>query len=211
LEGYVSLGCTANYEPNYFNEVLVALFNLDKDRFERLTIVLWKSYQSSDFYFEWLEEINHLLLNFDLKQSGTWKKLPTLFEEAYFYLISGTFLMEEISDLMHYHLTNWLELSADSNSLSSSSAILAWDEFFPSELPTILINEAKVQFKNSNPKQSDEQAGRQLLYSLNMWAEKEGLLEDLTTFMAPMLDDFNVEEASPSQIRNVIKEALDYI
>src|SRR5699024_3333700 len=83
--------------------------------------------------------------------------------------------------------------------------------FFPSELPTILINEAKLQFENSSPKQSDEQAGKQLLYSLNMWAEKEGLLEDLTTFMAPMLDDFNVEEASPSQIRNVIKEALDYI
>ena len=212
LEGYIGLGHTLNHTPNYFNEALVTLLYIDKNRFERLADALWNSYQESDFYFQWLEEINRLLLNHNLEQSHTWKKLPTLFKEAYFYLISGRYLIKDISNLIQGHLTNWLELSSVSDSLISSTAILAWNEHFPSELAAALIDEAEHHFKNSNPNQNGRQAGIELLDSVKIWAEKEGLLEGLTEFMKPMLDDdYSMEMASTSSIQNLIKEALSYI
>jgi hypothetical protein len=211
LEKYAGLGLTSKYEPNYFNEVLVALFYIDKYSFERLTDVLWNSYQQSDFYFQWLEEINQLLLNQTIEQSYTWKKLPALYKETYFYLISGRFLIKDISNLIQNHLINWSALSSVSDSQTSSTAILAWNESFPSELAATLINEAEDHFKNSNPNQNGRQEGIELLDSIKIWAEKEGLLEGLNEFMKPMLNEYNVEEASPSRIRNLIKNVLEYI
>jgi len=212
LEGYAGLGLTSNHRPNYFNEVLVTLLYIDKYRFERLTVVLWNSFQQGDYYFQWLEEINRLLLNQSIEQSHTWKKLPSLFKEAYFYLISGRYLIKDISNLVKGHLTNWLELSSISDSLISSSAILAWNERFPSELGTALIDEAEHHFKKSNPNQNGRQEGIELLDSIKIWAEKEGLLEGLTEFMKPMLDDdYSMEMASTSSIQNLIKDTIAYI
>src|SRR5690606_4489010 len=94
LEGYARQGFTSNMEPNYFNEVLATLLQIDKYRFESLTEGLWISYKQSDFYIQWLEVINQLLLNYGMEASYTCKKLPALFEESYFYLISGEFLIK---------------------------------------------------------------------------------------------------------------------
>lgn len=210
LEGYASLDIIANYEPIYFNEALVTLFYLDKNRFERLTEVLWNSYEESDFYFEWLEEMNQLLMNHHVEESFSWKKLPSLFKKAYFYLISGRFLIRDISNLMQIHLANWLALSSAADRLVSSTAVLAWNESFPSELSADLIQDAEQQFEHSLPDQNSGQEGAELMDSIKEWAEKEGIIDGLTEFMKRMLDDNNMEMASPSQIRNLIKAALDY-
>lgn len=209
LEGYGRKGLTSIYEPNYFNEVLVVLLYIDKNSFENLTEVLWSSYKQSDFYLQWLEAINDLLLDQTIEQSYTWEKLPVLFKETYFDLISGRFLIRDISHLIQNHLTNWLALSSVSDSFISSTAILSWNEVFPSELDAALIMEAEQYFGNSNVNQNGRKAGIELLDSIRTWAKREGLLERLTEYMKPMLDGVNMEMASPSEIRNLIKAAIE--
>lgn len=211
LEEYVGRGLTTHYGPNYFNEVLVTVLDMDKYRFESLTEILWDSYRQSEFYLHWLEEINELLLNNSIEESYMWKKLPNLFKDAYFELISGRFLIKEISTLIQKHLSNWLEISSTSDTLISSSAVLAWNDIFPSDLQATLINEAEYYFANSNVSQNNRQEGIKLYESIKKWAEKEGLLNDLEVFMEPMLEEYNIDVASPSKIRNIIKAAIEFL
>lgn len=212
LEGYADRDLTANHRPNYFHHLLETLFAMDKHRFERLTDKLWKSYQQSDFHLNWLEEMNLLLLEQDLDDDAyQWEKLPSLFEEGYFYLISGKFFINDISNLMKDHLMNWQAMSSASDRLTSSTAILAWNEHFQSELAAGLVNEAENGFEDANPNQQGREEGIELFDSINRWAEQEGLLDGLTEFMQPTLRGWNMEKASPSEIRNVIQEALGYI
>lgn len=211
LEEYVEQGLTRNYEPKYFNEVLLSLLHIDKLQFETFTEVLWNSYKQSDYYMLWLEEINHLLMENNVEESYMWKKLPSLYSEAYFELISGRFLIGDISSLIQIHLANWLSLSSVSDVLISSSAILAWNEMFPSDLDASLLNEAESRFENSNVHQNNRQDGIKLFESIKDWAERENLLEDLSGFILPMIEEYNIDVASPSKIRNVIKLALEFL
>ncbi|MFD2043735.1 tetratricopeptide repeat protein [Ornithinibacillus salinisoli] len=211
IEGYAEQGHTNKYEPNYLNEVLVSLLHIDKFRFESLSEVLWNSYKQSDFYIQWLEEINQLLSNNNFEESYMWKKLPNLFKVSYFELISGRFLIRDISKLIQNHLTNWLEITSVSDTLISSSAILAWNEIFPSDFDATLVSEAESQFENSNTNQNGRQDGIKLFESIQTWAEKEGLLDDLSEFIKPMLEEYNIEVASPSKIRSIIKNTIEFL
>ena len=210
LEGYIARGLTSKYAPKYFDEVLVVLLHINKSSFESLTEVLWDSYKHSDFYIPWLVAINELLLDqLIIEQSYTWKKLPDLFKEAYFDIIDGRFLIKDISHVIQNHLTNWLALSSASDILISSTSILSWNEVFPSELDAALIIEAEQHFGDSNANQNGRQEGMELFESIRAWAEKEGLSEGLTESMKPMLAGLNIEVASPSEIRNLIKAAIE--
>ncbi|WP_026906704.1 tetratricopeptide repeat protein [Paucisalibacillus globulus] len=211
FSGYAEHGLTFTYDPSYFNEILVALLQIDKFHFESLTEVLWNSYKQSDFYIEWLETVNQLLLNQSIDPSYMWKKLPSLFKETYFELISGRFLIRDISTLMQNHLMNWLNISSESDSLISSTAVLAWSEMFPSTLDTALISEAEHHFENTTPNSNGRKDGMELYESIKIWAESEGLLEDFSEFTRPMLEEYNIEVASPSRIRNLIKVSIEFL
>lgn len=211
IEAYVEQGLTKRYEPNYFNKVLLSLLHIDKLQFENFTEVLWTSYKQSEYYMVWLEEINHLLLENHVEESYMWKKLPSLFTEAYFELISGRFLIGEISTLIHTHLVNWLRLSSVTDSLVSSSAILAWNEMFPSDLDVSLLHEAESYFERSNVHQNNREDGIKLFESIQDWAEKEDLLEELSGYILPMMEEYSIDVASPSKIRNVIKLAIEFL
>ncbi|MCM3742121.1 hypothetical protein M3210_17945 [Oceanobacillus luteolus] len=211
LQGYANEGHTSNYEPHYFTEVLLELFHLDKQSFERLVEGLWNSYRDSAFYFEWLEEINQLLLNVDWEPTYTWEKLPNLFQDAYFHLVSGKFFIRDISNLIRDHLSNWLELSSVSNGLVPATAILSWNESFPSDLNAALVLKAEHHYENSDRNKDNVRDGLELLNSIQAWAEKEGLLEGLNESMSPLPREYNLAEASPSRIHDLIKDALDYL
>ncbi|WP_010096406.1 tetratricopeptide repeat protein [Ornithinibacillus scapharcae] len=211
LEEYVVQGLTRNYEPEYFKKVLASLLHIDKLQFETFTEVLWNSYKESDYYMLWLREINHFLMENHVEEAYMWKKLPSLYTEAYFELISGKFLIGDISTLVQIHLTNWLSLSSDSDTLVSSSAILAWNEMFPSDLNTSLLIEAESRFESSNVHQTNREDGIKLFESIKDWAEKENLLEELSECILPMIEEYNIDVASPSKIRNVIKQAIEFL
>lgn len=211
LEEYAEQHLTSRYRPNYYNNVLATLYAMDKYRFERLTNGLWENFKQSDFYFEWLEEMNLILLGQNIEVAYNWQRLPILFREGYFYLMSGEYLIHDISDLLEDHLANWYALSPVSNRIPASTAILAWDERFPEKLPAALVEEAKQQLESSSPNQARKQEGIELSDSINRWAEQEGLFEEVTELVASKLAGVNMEEASPTFIRDVIKEKLTYL
>ncbi|MFD1040597.1 tetratricopeptide repeat protein [Virgibacillus byunsanensis] len=211
LQGYAEQGHILNDEPSYFSEVLTTLLAIDMYRFESLTEVLWNRYKPSEFYIQWLEKINQIILNNNVEESYMWKKLPNLFKTSYFELISGSFLIRDISELIQNHLKNWLKISSVSDTLISSTAILAWDEVFQSDLDATLVNEAAYLFENSNANPNGIQEGMNLFESIQAWAEKEGLLDDLSEFMKPMIEDYNLEVASPSKIRSINKTSIEFL
>lgn len=212
LEGYAGREFLPSVDPHYFREVLVALYYKDKARFERLAGALWESYRGSDFYFQWLVEINQLLQNHQSDQPYTWKKLPDLFEGAYRYLISGSFLIKDISGLIQDHLTNWLAVSAGEDSFVSSTAVLAWNDHFPAELAAAVVEDAEGQVQQAPAdEEKAKEEGLALLEDLKKWAKKEGLLDELTAFMKPKLDLQMTEPDHPEAIRSFIAEALAFL
>lgn len=211
LEGYAEQGFTISYEPIYFREALVTFLHMDKLRFESLSELLWESYQQSDFFIQWLEEFNQLLLTNQVEESYKWKKLPNLYKESYVELISGRFLIRDISQLIENHLTNWLEVSSATETLISSTAILAWDNIFQSDLNARLVSEAQYHFEQSNSNPNGRQEGMELFESIKAWAEQEGLLDDLTEFMEPVLDEYNIGVTSPSKIRDIVKTSIGFL
>lgn len=209
LEGYAHQGFIANYEPTYFREVLESLLQIDKSHFERLTEVIWENYRNGN-YVQWLDQVNQLLLIHHV-ESHKWEKLPGLFTESYFELISGKFLIRDISTLLQVHLSNWLKLSSYSDTLIPSTAILAWDETFPGELSATLISEAEQQFENSNPNPNGLEEGLQLIDSIKLWAKGEGLLEELTEFVESMPEEYNMDVTSPLKVRNLLKVMIEFL
>ncbi|MRH43312.1 hypothetical protein GH741_11535 [Aquibacillus halophilus] len=210
LEDYAEQGFTNNIKPKDLHQVLVTLLHLDTFRFEGLVAVLWSSYKQSDFYFLWLNEINQLLQNNNVEDSYTWKKLPNIFQDTYLELISGEFLIKDFSKLIESHLTNWLKLSSASETLCSSSAILAWDEIFPSHLDVSLVDQAETKLVNGQS-QTSRQDGMDLYESILNWAEKQGLLDELSIYMKPLIEEYNIEVASPLKIRNLIKDVIEFL
>lgn len=212
LEGYARQGLTSHHEPSYFNEALATLRHIDPYRFENLTVALWNTYKQSGYYMQWIEVMNKLLLNEKTERTYIWKKLPTLFEETYFDLISGRFLIRDISNIIQSHLSNWLALSAASDTLKPSTAILAWKEIVPSETAATLASEVELNnVERSESNQNGREEGIELLESIKVWADKEGLLERYTTFMNPKLEAINLEVASLSDIRDLIKAAINFM
>ncbi|MBM7570227.1 GTPase domain-containing protein [Aquibacillus albus] len=175
LEAYVDRGQTAHLAPNYFSEALMTLFHLDQPRFESLSKALWHSYKPNDLYFPWLKEINHLLLNIELGDSHVWKELSVLYKETYVELISGKFLIRDLSPLLPNHLSNWMKISTASDALVSSSAVLAWGEIFPSDMEDSVLSEAETMLSQSARYQDGLEDGFRLFESIVNWAEREGL------------------------------------
>ncbi|WP_164669940.1 tetratricopeptide repeat protein [Virgibacillus doumboii] len=211
VEGYAEQGLTIGYEPIYFKEALVTLLHMDKLQFESLSELLWESYQKSDYFIQWLEEFNQLLLTNHVEESYKWKKLPNLYKESYFELISGKYLISDISPLIQNHLTNWLEVSSVPDTLISSTAILAWDTLFQSDLNENLVSEAQYHFEQSNANPNGRQEGIKLFESIKAWAEQEGLSDDLNEFMEPVVEEYNIDVASPSKIRDIIKTSIEFL
>ena len=213
LEDYVEQGLTTNIEPSYFNKALMTLFNLDKFRFERLATALWNSYKQSDYYFQWLKEINHLLLNNSLEGSYIWKTFPILFKETYYELISGKFFIKDISELLESHFANWMKISLDSDAdaFICSSAIIVWNRMFSSHLDATLVSEAETVLEGSSWDQTGIEDGMRLFESIKKWADEEGLLHELSLFIQPMMEESNLEEESSSKLLYIIKKAFGFL
>ncbi len=105
---YVEKGVTKNFAPNYFLQALFELFAINQKKFEQLTASLWVSYKKEENYFTWLKEVNHLLLNLDLKQSEGLSSLSKLHKETYFDLINGNYSIKKLEEFIPDLLTNWL-------------------------------------------------------------------------------------------------------
>ena len=175
IELYAEQGHTNKINPDYFTEVLGALYNLDQPLFARLTIALWKSYKQNELYFSWLKEINQLLLNIDLGSSSIWKGLSSIYKETYFELIDGKLLLSEFSYLIPNLLSNWMKLSSATDTLISASAVIAWRDMIPSDIDAYMVNKAGNLVSHSTPYPNGMEEGFKLFETLLKWTEEKDL------------------------------------
>lgn len=149
LQTYVEQGHTAKMEPNDFNLALVTLYKVELARFESLTVSFWNSYMDGEYYFSWIKEINHILLNMEGTRNHTWRELSILYNDTYFELIDGKHLIREISHLIPNHLMNWMKIADQTHALIASASTLAWSEIFTSNIDPERISEAEKLVTNS--------------------------------------------------------------
>jgi len=211
LSEYIEQGLTVHYEPNYFKNLISTVLEMDDARFEDFIEVLWNSYRQSDMYLNWLAMVNRIVISEVDESSYDWKKLPDLYQTGYFDLISGQFLIKDISGLMKGLVTNWLNVSYKTDQLVSSTAILAWDEMFPNTLDGVLITEAASKFEQSDSNPNGRKEGLELYDAIKVWAGREGLSEELAEATRPMLEGYNMEVASPSKIRELVKASIEFL
>ncbi|MBP2076740.1 tetratricopeptide repeat protein [Oceanobacillus polygoni] len=175
LEGYVKEGHTAAIAPSYFRELLMTLYMINEARFESLVAALWDSYKQNDLYFQWLKEINYLLLDVNPRRSSNWQELSKQYKETYLELMNGTYLIKDLSDYIPFHLTNWMKIATISDTLAASSAVLAWNELYPAWLEDSVVSEAEDLVGQSN--HTNKHMGDIFLIfeSIRKWANSKDL------------------------------------
>lgn len=171
LNQYVEQGHTRQFSPSYFNEALSVLFQVDRSRFEQLSVSLWESYRDQSSYMKWLREFNQLFSGMDGNRRDGWTHLSAVYQDTYFELINGDRLIKEISPLIPELLTNWLKITSPVNSLVSASSIIAWNEVFPGTITTSAIHDAENLVLNSRQYDNGYEDSMQLFETIIKWAE----------------------------------------
>jgi tetratricopeptide (TPR) repeat protein len=171
LKTYAEQGFTKTFEPQYFSKCLVVLFGVDQKRFEQIVRALWNGYKNERSYFSWLREFNHLFLNLDANREQSWKELSSLYQETYFELIDGKYLMKELAEIIPNILTNWIKIADHSHALFSSAAVLAWSEKFPSSISQEVVNDAENLIFHSRNEIDGLECSLTLFDSIAKWAE----------------------------------------
>jgi tetratricopeptide (TPR) repeat protein/predicted GTPase len=173
LKTYVEQGLTKILEPHYFSKCLVVLYRVDQIRFEQMVQALWNGYKNEPSYFAWLREFNQLFLNMDAKREQPWTDLPALYQETYFELIDGKYLIKELEEIIPILLTNWLKIADDSHALFASAAVLAWSEKFPSSISPEVVNDAENLIFRSRDETDGLEYSLTLFDSIVKWAEAQ--------------------------------------
>jgi GTP-binding protein EngB required for normal cell division len=173
LKTYAEQGLTKTFEPHYFSKCLVTLYGVDQKRFEQMVQALWNSYKNEHSYFSWLREFNHIFLNLDARREQSWKELSALYQETYFELIDGKYLMKELDGIIPNILTNWLKIADYSHALFASAAVLAWSEKFPSSISPEVVNDAEHLIFHSRNETDGLEYSLTLFDSIVKWAEAQ--------------------------------------
>jgi tetratricopeptide (TPR) repeat protein len=173
LKTYAEQGLTTTFEPHYYSKCLVLLYEVDQTRFEQLVQALWNSYKNERSYFSWLREFNHIFLNMDVNRQRHWEYLPKLYQETYFELIDGKYLLKELAEIIPNILTNWIKIIDHSHALFASAAVLAWSEKFPSSISPEVVNDAENLIFNSLNETDGLECSLTLFDSIVKWAEAQ--------------------------------------
>ncbi|MGJ9384962.1 tetratricopeptide repeat protein [Salipaludibacillus sp. CF4.18] len=188
LIGYVNKGYTSLFAPSYFEHVLVKLYELDESLFSQLTKSLWHQYQESLAYLSWMELVNRIFASLDTTQMTDRRIVLDLHHESYLELMKGNYLVKELRPVLPGLLVNWLNISPENAKLFPATAMLAWNDIFPSTIEQLLLQEAEdiVQRLKTDVSLDDV---HELLQSLLNWAEtnqinigfkKEWLISQMT-------------------------------
>ncbi|MCP1122197.1 dynamin family protein [Bacillus sp. 3103sda1] len=175
LKEYIDKGFTKTISPDYFYEVLVTLNNVDQVQFTQIVSSLWHSYKNEQTYLLWLKTINEFFLHIEIHSSDIWEKISSLYEETYFELIQGQYMLRQLHDIIPNLLTNWLKVANPSHSVFPSAAVLAWDEIFPSKIDSANIKHAENLLSYSTHHADGLGYSLHLFESITQWAQKNDL------------------------------------
>ncbi|MFJ7639842.1 MULTISPECIES: GTP-binding protein [unclassified Peribacillus] len=176
LKTYIQQGVAQSTAPDYFANVLRSLYNLDQDRFEKMTVALWKNYKYTDSYFEWLKVINKLIDEIELNNGDVWDELSVYYRDAYAGLLEGTHLVKELSPVVPRLLENWLKIAEGEISLFAAASVLSWNEIFPDTVSALVVQDAESLLAKSPRLGGGLEAGEKLIHSIIQWAESNDLL-----------------------------------
>ncbi|QOV11229.1 dynamin family protein [Viridibacillus arvi] len=175
LKEYIDNGFTKNISPDYFYQVLVTLNNVDQVQFTQIVSSLWHSYKNEQNYLLWLQTINEFFLQIEIHSSDIWNKISSLYEETYFELIQGQYMLNQLHDIIPNLLTNWLKVVNPSHSVFPSSAVLAWNEIFPSKIDSEHLKHAENLLTYSINHVNGLEYSLHLFESITQWAQKHDL------------------------------------
>ncbi|KOO48892.1 dynamin family protein [Viridibacillus arvi] len=175
LKEYIDKGFTKNISPDYFYQVLVTLNNVDQVQFTQIVSSLWHSYKNEQNYLSWLQTINEFFLQIEIHSSDIWDKISSLYEETYFELIQGQYMLNQLHDIIPNLLTNWLKVVNPSHSVFPSSAVLAWNEIFPSKIDSEHLKHAENLLIYSINHVNGLEYSLHLFESITQWAQKHDL------------------------------------
>lgn len=194
IHSYVEKGVTQNFDPSYFSQALIILFNLDKSGFEQLVSSLWKSYQNEESHFTWLREINHLLLNLDLNRDDQYHDLSVLHKEKYFSFIDGRYFIRKLQEFIPDLLTNWLRLSDQENVVLAAASVLSWNELFPASISQSIVSEAEKLISITETDMDELEECLNLFDSILNWAKAHEMGENnRVKWLADQLIDFDTQ------------------
>ncbi|MGX9134661.1 dynamin family protein [Rummeliibacillus sp. JY-2-4R] len=175
LKEYVNKGYTKHISPAYFNDVFVTLYNMDQVQFTQMVSSLWRSYKNEQNYLLWLTTINVFFSTIEIQSSEIWGNISSLYEETYFELIKGKYLLTQLHDIMPNLFTNWLKVVDPSHSVFLSAAVLAWDEIFPSKIDSANIQQAEKLLSYSMNDVNGIEYSLHLFESITQWAKQHDL------------------------------------
>lgn len=175
LKEYIDKGYTKNISPDYFYTVLVTLNNVDQVQFTQMISSLWHSYKNEQNYLQWLTTIDEFFLHIEIQSSDIWDEISYLYEETYFELIQGQYILKELHEIIPNLLTNWLKIVNPSHSVFPSAAVLAWDEIFPSKIDAADVQHAENLMSYSAKFEDGLEYSLHLFESITKWAQRNDL------------------------------------
>lgn len=179
LTSYVKEGKTKIFSPDYFAEVLLAMYEASRPSLISFIGALWDSYKKEDSYLHWIQTINEMVLStVEYKEDADWNQIVELYDQTFKELTDGRYYLKELQVVIPHLLACWLKLSTRATSLSPAATVLAWNEIFPGQIIQDAVYTAEeVIFEVEHNQNGSEQA-LQLFKTIKNWAETHSLEVD---------------------------------
>ncbi|WP_064094384.1 GTPase domain-containing protein [Rossellomorea aquimaris] len=144
LREYSDQGYTTSFTPTYFYDVLITVYENDRNQFKDLVLSLWTGYQgTSQTHIEWMSTVNTIFEYVEVNTNESWEDILSQFQQSYVQFLEGNFLVKELEGFMPNMLTNWLKISKAHSSLFPAAAVLAWNDVFSYSIEPMVVEEAE--------------------------------------------------------------------
>ncbi|QTC41092.1 GTP-binding protein [Bacillus sp. V3] len=141
---YAEMGYTSVYTPNYFYDVLIAVYEKDRPLFRDLVQSLWTSFREvPETHIEWMSTVNTIFEYVEPETGERWGEISSEFQNAYLHFLEEGYLVKEIEGFMPDLLTNWLKISKHDQPLFASAAVMAWSDVFAYSMDPEVVEEAE--------------------------------------------------------------------
>jgi tetratricopeptide (TPR) repeat protein len=175
LKSYIDQGVTRKFPPEYFEEPLLTLKNIRQSHFEQLVSSIWKRFEDTDDYLTWVKSFNHLFNQIEWNEHDKWYETQGLFQEVFFSLINGKYLIKDIEHVIPDLLKNWTKIADNKHIPFAFGAILAWNDYYPATQEPSLIEEAESFISKESFIVNTEDDSIQLVTDILKWGNKESV------------------------------------
>ncbi|MGN1386863.1 MAG: GTP-binding protein [Bacillus sp. (in: firmicutes)] len=170
LTDYINEGKAKSHEPSYFHYALENLYTVDSVRFEKMVTALWNQYKYDEKYVNWIETINDIIENIDVSKSTAWNQLSNLYYDSFKDSLAGKIELDESIRFMPKFLENWMTITRSSQTIWVCTAVLTWNEFYPSVIREEMIEQAKQNLWTCATNPDILQDCLRLFQDLTKWA-----------------------------------------